>query len=344
MNATRTPPSASVRAAMTDLTAHYHRTCHLPSQSPWFGAGPAIVVPFPRHHALYRPLLKAASKSVEAAGLSLDGSVNEEIAIDSCPMARGHFSGWLNFTLVREPLERFVSSYNFLMGDAHFEREICGLVQRLLPAAAASLSCPRRSQRVVHNVSEFAAYVSVVEQLGWVNVHIVPQAMQLSRMDGRPDATLREVRMLAGSSSDAVKVQVRGLLARNGSVDARRSALGAGTTSRVHATPKGAHSVGDFDALPSDLLVRACRLVLVDYCCFGVPLPPVCERGGLSCRATASGLLELPSGKFGLEDARPSWRRTMLRNPNIPKCLDDSKRATPLCSSVCLGASGAGPR
>eukprot|EP00322_Chrysochromulina_rotalis_P016079 CAMPEP_0115853238 /NCGR_PEP_ID=MMETSP0287-20121206/13401_1 /TAXON_ID=412157 /ORGANISM="Chrysochromulina rotalis, Strain UIO044" /LENGTH=209 /DNA_ID=CAMNT_0003307309 /DNA_START=53 /DNA_END=678 /DNA_ORIENTATION=- len=114
-------------------------------------------------------------------------------------MAHGLFSGWLNFTLVR---------------DTHYEREICGLVQKLLPTIAPSLSCPRRSQRSIHNVSEFSAYLSVVEQLGWLNAHIVPQAMQLTQLDGRPDPTLR-VQRLMGSSSDAVKEQVRGILTRN---------------------------------------------------------------------------------------------------------------------------------
>lgn len=35
--------------------------------------------------------------------------------------------------------------------------------------------------------------------------------------------------------------------------------------------------------LPPGLLARACKLVLVDYCCFDVALPPPCASAGLSC-------------------------------------------------------------
>ena len=43
------------------------------------------------------------------------------------------------------------------------------------------------------------------------------------------------------------------------------------------------------ESLPPELLVRACRLVLVDYCCFDVALPAACADAGLTC-ASGGGL------------------------------------------------------
>ena len=177
----------------------------------------------------------------------------------------------------------------------------------------------------------FESFLEICELWGWLgpsrffNAHLLPQALQLT-MDGAPHPFLQHIRLLPGAS--AVKDPAK--RARNMSdqlVDLYAEACPDedGCVFRdpqamkpdwagMHLSPTRWFSV-TAEKLPERLLVRACKLVLVDYCCFDLVLPDACARAGLSC--------DDPGPSVGLPDWLPGER-----NPDPP--LDPRRELEPV--------------
>ena len=109
--------------------AHYHATCRLNADHAWFVRQENAAVIDVHHKVAFHPILKAASSAVHNEMRYLDGH-NFRIVADDTNIREAKLSccdeplyeDVLNFTFVREPVERFLSAYHFL---AEHSRLVC---------------------------------------------------------------------------------------------------------------------------------------------------------------------------------------------------------------------------
>ena len=318
------------RECDADRVSHYHATCRLDASHAWFVRQENAAVVDVHHGVAFHPILKAASSAVHNEMRYLDGH-NFRIAADDTNIREvkasccddGSYAGVLNFTFVREPVERFLSAYHFL---AEHSRLVCDkltaeAVQHgfcpLLKAIPKTGFTPLLGEDMVERppmqgdddtaYGLFESFLEICELWGWIgpsrffNAHLLPQALQLTEADGAPRRSLQHVRLLPGAAavqspakrarnmSDQL-LELYGAACPGGGCVFREPSADKPDWAGMHLSPNRWFSV-TADKLPDRLLVRACKLVLVDYCCFDVVLPDACAAAGLTCAdATDAGL------------------------------------------------------
>ena len=333
------------RECDADRVSHYHATCRLDASHAWFVRQENAAVVDVHHGVAFHPILKAASSAVHNEMRYLDGH-NFRIAADDTNIREvkasccddGSYAGVLNFTFVREPVERFLSAYHFL---AEHSRLVCDklaaeAVQHgfcpLLKAIPKTGFTPLLGEDMVERppmqgdddtaYGLFESFLEICELWGWIgpsrffNAHLLPQALQLTEADGAPRRSLQHVRLLPGAAavqspakrarnmSDQL-LELYGAACPGGGCVFREPSADKPDWAGMHLSPNRWFSV-TAAKLPDRLLVRACKLVLVDYCCFDVVLPAACAAAGLSCADATRR--SRPS-----RSSRPRPRRTARR-------------------------------
>lgn len=299
--------------------AHYKRVCDLDPHHPWFARNENSAIIDVHHGVAFHPILKAASSAVHNEMRYLDGhdfaiikdDTNIRQSMTSC-CDDGRYATMLNFTFVREPVERLLSAYHFLAEQSNIvckalnrtddKNRFCRILESM-PKHAAPFGefaeaeedpPPRGDDTMAHNLLE--AFLELAETSGWVgpsrffNAHLLPQALQLAEADGKPRSIVNHVRLLPGAVANpepaarahVMADQVADLYAeacRGRACEFKDRYPEKPDWAGMHLSPNRWFSVSP-GKVPDPLLLRACKLVLVDYCCFDVALPPVCEAAG----------------------------------------------------------------
>ena len=287
--------------------AHYHAECTLDPHHPWFARTENSAIIDVHHGLAFHPILKAGSSAVHNEMRYLDGhdfaivkdDTNLRQSLLGC-CDDGSYADFLNFTFVREPVERFLSAYHFLAEQSHVvckkldaadaENKFCRLLSSV-PKHARPMNefiaadddpTVKGDDPMAHALLE--AFVDVCEKWGWVgpsrffNAHALPQALQLAGRDGRPMRTLNHVRLLPGAAAvvepaarardmaDQV-AELYEAACPNEDCEFKDRYPDKPDWAGMHLSPNRWFSVSP-DKIPEPLLVRACALVLVDYCGF----------------------------------------------------------------------------
>mmetsp|Transcript_14441 Transcript_14441/g.35200 ORF Transcript_14441/g.35200 Transcript_14441/m.35200 type:complete len:372 (+) Transcript_14441:100-1215(+) len=226
------------RPSLRNATETYRSTCFLNPSSKRFAKTPAHYAQHLDLGLLYHEIPKSASRSIrKALGAKIMDSKRQ-------PWALGLFS----FTCIRDPVDRFISVFNFLRHK--YPKLYC-----------ATSTCTKEKSQ-----GEAERWARRLLFEGYFEWHLWPQSLAISMPNGSP----RHIDYICNVSK--LQEGYNFILENSKNPNATLEATKGRNTYLQHKF-KLVHRPN-----LSEIAVRSlCKAYYVDYCCFGIPFPDECS-------------------------------------------------------------------